>query len=215
MASQTDVANMALGRLRVGQTIADIADENTPARICLRFIDQCRQEVLRAFPWNFAFKTVQLSEVADQTFPGWEFVYAYPDDCLMCRAVSDASGLRYVRQLITSNSWSDFNTFSSQQPFQIALKDDAASRVILSDVESAYAFYTVDVEGVGLMPPDFVNVWAWRLAMEVGGPLQADDASVQRAAQNYAAWLTVAAAQSMNESRDDPRQDSPSIECRY
>lgn len=214
MASEADVANLALGRLRVGQFISDLTDETSEARICSKFMDQCRQEVLRAFPWNFAFKATQLAQVSGQSFPGWTYVYAYPDDCLMLRAVADESGMRYARQLATSNAWSDFSVFASRQPFQVALKDDAASRVILSDVAIAWAFFTVDVEGVGLMPPDFVSVWAWRLAMEVGGPLSADDARITRAEQSYVAWFSVASAQSMNEAGDDPSQDSPSISCR-
>lgn len=214
MASQVDVANLALGRLRISKFINDLSDQNTNASVCNRFIDQCRQEVLRAFPFNFSFRAVELSEVAGQTFPGWTYVYAYPDDCIMVRAVSDEGGLRYARQLATSNSWSDLNDFAAQQPFQVALKDDNASLVLLSDVSSAWAYFTADIGTVGLMPPDFISTWADRLAMEVGGPLSADDARIQEAGSRYYLRLSQSAAQSLNESKDDPRQDSPSISCR-
>lgn len=214
MASQVDVANLALGRLRVSKFINDLADQTTAAGICNRFMDQCRQEVLRAFPWNFATKAIQLAEVADQTFPGWAYVYAYPDDALMIRAVADEGGIRSARQSVFARSFDALSAQMVANPFQVALKDDAASRVLLSDVPSAWAFTTTDVAAVGLMPPDFISVWAWRLAMEVGGPLQADDARITRAEQSYGAWLSIASAQSFNESKDDPRQESPSISCR-
>lgn len=206
---------MALSRLRVGKFINDLSDQNTAAGICSRFMDQTRQEVLRAFPWGFATKASQLVEIADQTFPGWTYVYAYPDNCLMLRAVADEGGIRYARQSVFSSQWENQIQLGRANPFQVALKDDAASQVVLSDVPSAWAFFTVDVDGVGLMPPDFVSAWADRLAMEVGPSLQADDARITRAEQGYYLKLSMAAAQSFNESKDDVPQESASISCRY
>lgn len=215
MASETDVANIALGRLRVGQTISDITDQDTKARTCLRFMEFCRHETLRAFPWGFSLKAQALAEVADQTFPGWTYVYAYPDDCLMVRAVADEGGIRSIRQSVFRDSWDQYGLESRKNPFQIALKDDGASKVILSDVPDAYAFFTYDVTGIGLWPSDAVSTYGDRLAMEVGGPLQADSGVIQAAQQRYFISIANAAAQSLNESADDPRPESPSISCRY
>lgn len=215
MASEADVANLALGRLRVSSFITALSDQNNEARLCSRFFNQCRQEVLRAFPWNFASKPQALAEVVGQEYPGWTYVYQYPDDCLRIHAVSDVSGIRDVGSAVYSSRWRDFDVMCKRWPFRIGLKDDNASRVVMSDMPSAYAFFTADVETIGVWPPDAVSALAWRLAVEIGGPLQADSSVRQDAANGYALSLAGAAASSMNEAQSDPVPDSPSISCRY
>lgn len=210
---KTGIFNLTLGRLGVGQAVASPTEASNPARICNRFYDQCRQEVLRAFPWGFALRAQALALVAGQTFPGWTYVYQYPDDCLMVRAVGDISGIRYARPqvfCIDQSLWPP--VFRS--PWQQALKDDFASIVLLSDVQSAYAFFTIDLENTGVFPPDFASALADRLAMEAGGPLQVKADLIDRAEGRYLRSLSTAAAQALNESKDDEKPDSPSITCR-
>lgn len=213
--SETDIANLSLGRLAIGQAIASLVEQSTPARLCNRFYDFCRKTVLRAHPWGFATSAVQLAQVAGQTFPGWQYVYQYPDDCLMVHAIGDESGLRYMQSVLLRCDWREwYELRRKRQPFQIALKADGASRVILSDVPNAWSFHTADVTNTGVFPSDFEDVFAWRLAMEVGGPLQASASLVERAHQQYLFWHSHATAQDMNERSEDERPDSPSIACR-
>lgn len=212
----TGIGNLTLGRLGVGQVIASLGENSVPAKTCNRFYDQCRQEVLRAHPWGFATRAEPLAQVAGQTFPGWQYVYQYPSGCLMLRAVGDESGLRVLRNLFVrcDPTWRMCLT-QLRQPFQIALKDDGASQVVLSDVPIAWGFFTVDVTNPGVFPADFTSCFADRLAMEVGGPLQAKAELVQLAGQRYVYSMSQAAASSLNESKDDTRPESPSISCRY
>lgn len=214
MADETFIANLCLGRLKVGQVIADLDEESTPAQTCARFFDQCRQEVLRAYPWGCSLRAEALALVAGETFPGWQYVYQYPSNCLMVRCVADEGGMRQYHSLLSSCRWDDAAAFNRRQPWKTALKSDSSSQIILSDVPNAWAFLTDDLDNVVVFPADLASSLAWRLAMEVGGPLQADTASVDRAAQWYGASISMAAAQSMNESKDDPIPDSPSIQCR-
>lgn len=213
MASSTDIARLALGRLGIGQSIASIDDQVNPAILCKRFYDQCRQELLRAFPWGFALRYEPLAQVADQTFPGWSYVYQYPDDCLRVHAVADSSGLRYARTALfcsRNETWPPV----MRHPWQQALKNDNASIVLISDVSSAYAFFTADLENTAVFPPDFVSTLADRLAMEVGGPLQCKADLIDRAEGRYVRSLSTASAAAMNEQRDDEKPESPSIACR-
>lgn len=216
MTDQTGVYNLCLGRLGVGQAVGAPTEVSVPAKLCNRFYDQCRQEVLRAFPWGFALKAEPLALVADQTFPGWTYVYAYPINCLNMRAVADAAGIRrvYTSVLTWDPSW--ITTLQQvRQPWQKALKTDGGSQVLLTDVVTAYGFYTIDVTNLGAWDVDALSVVADRLAMEVGGPLQADSAKVAAAGQRYAIWMSQASANAMNEQKDDLVPESPSIICRY
>lgn len=216
--SETDIANLALGRLGVSQAIANLSEQSTPARLCNRFYTQCRQEVLQAFPWGHASFAVALAEEADQTFPGWQYVYGYPNKALMVWAVSDESGIRMVTSYLTSSRaalWEQLEQVRRYQlPFKVALRADLGGRVLLSDMPNAHAFGTYDVTNTGVFPPDFKSVVAWRLAMEVGGPLEAKPNLIDRAFQQYFLWQSQAAARDLNERRDDPQADSASILAR-
>lgn len=215
MTDQTGVYNLTLGRLGVGQVIASPTENSHPAKTCNRFYAQCRQEVLRAYPWGFATKAEALALVAGQEFPGWGYVYQYPNGCLNMRAVGDEDGIRPVR----SYAWCNYNRIEplltkARQPWQKAIKDDGASQVLLSDVVDAWGFFTVDVTNTGAWDADFTTVVADRLAMEAGGPLQARKDLIEAAESRYFRWASIAAAASMNEQKDDQPAESPSISCR-
>jgi hypothetical protein len=208
----TAAANLALGRIGVGQAIAALAEQSVQAKTCNRFFDQCRQEVLRAHPWGFAKRTQVLALVAGQTSPGWGYVYQYPQDCMRIHRIGDETGIRMSWVRDRWEEWVQAPQF--QYPWELGLKDDGASQVILTDLAEAWAFFTADVPNTGSWPADFGSVFAWRLAMEIGGPLQAKRDLVDAAEQRYLAWFSRAAASSMNEQRDDARGESPSITCR-
>lgn len=213
---QTGVYNTTLGRLGIGQAVASPTENSVPAKTCNRFYEQCRQEVLRAFPWGFALRAEPLARVADQTFPGWGYVYQYPNGCLNMRAVGDQYGLRVLRDLTLAQDPSQWTQFQQvRQPWQLGLKDDGASQIILTDVVDAWAFYTKDVTNTGAWAVDFASVLSWRLGMEAGGPLQAKQEMIDRCEQRYAAWFSRATATAMNEQRDDEKAESQSITCRY
>jgi hypothetical protein len=213
---QVGVYNLCLGRLGVGQAVGAPTERSVPAQICNRFYDQCRQEVLRAFPWGFSLSAEALALVSGQTFPGWSYVYQYPVGCLNMRAVADSSGIRRVLSTVLACDPCWPTTLQQvRQPWQKALKTDGASQVLLTDVVTAWGFFTKDVTNMGAWDVDAQSVLADRLAMEVGGPLQAKTDLVTAAANRYGIWFQAAAATAMNEQKDDPPAESPSITCRY
>ncbi len=216
MTDQVGVYNLCLGRLGVGQSVGAPTENSVPAKTCNRFYDQCRQEVLRSFPWGFALRAQPLALVADQTFPGWSYVYQYPSGCLFMRAVADSAGIRQVLSgaMACDPCWPS-TLQSVRRPWQKALKTDGASQVLLSDVVNAWGFFTVDVINTGAWDVDVAGVIADRLSMEVGGPLQAKPELVAAAAQRYQIWSFAAAAAAMNEQRDDAVAESASITARY
>jgi hypothetical protein len=215
--SEANICNLSLGRLQVGQAISSLNDTGSVATICARFYHQCRQEVLRAFPWSFASIYEVLAQEADQSYPGWAYVYGYPVQALRLWAVSDISGIRstvsYYGTRASRETYDQSLRF--QMPYKIALRADHEGRVILSDMPNAYGYFTFNVTNTTVYPPDFNSVLAWRLAMEVGGPLKAKRELISDATQQYVAWMGRASATDMNEGRDDVAPESESISCRY
>jgi hypothetical protein len=208
--SETHIANLALGRLDIGQAISSLSEQSNPARQCNRFFAQARREVLRSFPWPFATRSVLMAQVADETFPGWRYLYQYPSHCLLLRFVGPQDGIRAVQTYFYRHDWTVFDNYVRHFPFQLTNRSDGNIGV-LSDLESAWAFYTVDVTNTGVFPADFTNALAWRLAMEIAGPLGKSRAE---ATQNYMNWRREAMAQALNEGADDFLPEPESIRCR-
>ncbi len=213
-----DIANLALGRLGIGQAISSLDETSTPARICKRFYDQCRREVLRSHPWSCVSTTQSIAQVADETYPGWGYVYQYPTNALMVWSVADEGGIRSwsgLYLLYCQGYGEQLFAYRRRYPFKVAMQSDQNSRVLLSDVPSAYAYITFDATNTNLFAADLTSAIADRLAMEVGGPLKVDANLVALAANRYSMSRSQAAAQEMNEQQDDSRPDADSIACRY
>ncbi len=219
MSSPVDVANYALDTIGISESISDFSDRTTLARVCSRWFDQCREEVLRDFPWGFATRVMPLALVADMTAPGWSFVYQYPTDAVRLLSVGEqygtggmqigVGGMRY-------SPWSDeYGATAYRAPWEIRLNNDNASRVIVTSIQNAWAEYVAKVENVGVWPPDAIAALYHRLAAAIGGPLKADANLVRGAQQTYEFMRARAAANSQNEARNQGPPESVSISARY
>ncbi|HXH24045.1 MAG TPA: hypothetical protein VNI78_02275 [Vicinamibacterales bacterium] len=212
MASEVDLYNMALSRVGISQTIGEPNERTEPARICRRWFDHCRDECLRNFPWSMARKAKQLA-LLDQEFPGYAYVYQYPSDCLFALAVIPEEGLRYPVNWL--DIWQErINQQAPKIAFERALRADGNSQVILTDLSEAWLLYIARVTTTSVWDVDFVNMLAWRLAMEVGPPLKADARLVRNAMDMYEAMRGRATANDFNEGYPDAEPDAPSVAAR-
>lgn len=100
MTSETDVANLALSLLGTRSTIASLTEQSNEAVSAAKWIDSCRQSILRLAPWNSATAFDNLALICAmpgtpenpsaqvQTWqrgipvPPWAYEYAYPSNCL-------------------------------------------------------------------------------------------------------------------------------------
>lgn len=122
MASETEIANMALSKLGDIDTIINLSENNQAARTIKAIFAPTRDAVLRGHPWNCAMKRAGLPAVI--AAPPWGFARAFqlPVDCLRLIEVegnperrlegrmilTDASGplnILYVRQLENTGDW--------------------------------------------------------------------------------------------------------------
>ena len=81
MTSIVQICNIALSNIGE-QRISALSDNTERARLCnLRFED-CRDAVLRSYPWKCAVARVALA--SSTTAPAWGYTYQYllPSDCL-------------------------------------------------------------------------------------------------------------------------------------
>jgi hypothetical protein len=92
VAASTKVCQQALNFIGINELLVDIVTDNTPeATMCRLFYEDCVNEALREFPWDFATKYANLTYVAgSQEFGAgvnddWSYSFRVPTDCLFPR----------------------------------------------------------------------------------------------------------------------------------
>lgn len=145
MPSQVQICNLAL--LKFGDiSILSINDATTEARSCKVLWDLMVDEMLYAFPWNFAMKRADLGAYLAET-PAFEFDYKYtlPGDCLRVWELYDSTA-----------NWVVENG-------ELLIGDDTAQIRYISRVSDEAKFN-----------PAFANCLAIRLAAELATKLSKD-----------------------------------------
>lgn len=182
MTTETEVCNLAL--LRAGQdTISSLTEPSRSAQLCSILFAQCRDAMLREFPWNFARRRVSLALLEDVPPTNWEMAYALPTDCLQALAVV-VPGLRFPR-------------VSQKAPFEVS--SNGTQRVLFTDQEEAELIYTARVESISMWDPLAVSALAWLLCSELAVPLALKPEQGQNARNAYLQAKNLAASQSLNE----------------
>lgn len=207
-ASPVEICNQALAHLGNGKQIAALTDKSNEARACTLFYERCRDEVLAAFPWGFATRSVALSLVEEQPNDEWAYSYRYPPDALT--VVRLPSGVDRV-----GAHWCEPMTLASPTPFRIV--SDATGKLIYTDLPNATVEYTARVEDVTQFAADFVAALALKLAGDMAPLVTGGDPTKLglRALQRYDAALSDARTRNANEERTDRTVDSDLLRSRY
>ena len=111
--------------------------------------------LLRMFSWGFARRLEKLAMIND-TIPGWDYCYAYPQECLAVQLVFDEERAA-MREM-------------ERQDFQI-ITLTGNNRVIGTNVELAWAEYIGDVKNTEEFSPEFVEALTRMLAANLAFPL--------------------------------------------
>lgn len=189
MASEVEICNLALSRIGAGATISDLSEESQEAFHCNLVYASARDAVLRDFPWSFAKKYKKLS-VATTSLGKWSYAYTYPNDALSVRSILQADDA------------------ADPIKFEIALKDDNVSKVILTNQENAELVYTAKVTDATLFDALFIQALSWRIASEVAMPLTRDANAMQSAYQMYQSIVADAQLADARESYDTIERDA-------
>lgn len=151
MAAQVDIYNLALGRVGITTTVADIDEPSVEARACNRYYAVCRDTCLEDFSWSFA-RRFAVPVALSATLGVWAYAWAKPGDALVIRrAYQDDS-------LTTELDWQEVSYIG---------EDDASHLALVTDHEPAWIEYTGKVTDPSRFSASFVDAVAWRLAADV------------------------------------------------
>lgn len=191
--TKLEIANMALGHIGVGQTVANLDTERSnEAYTVNRFYDITRREILSEYNWPFATKVVALAEISEDPTTEWSYEYQYPSDCV-----------KFIKVL----SGNRIDVEDSFIEYEVAHGD--TTTVIYTNEDEAYGKYIADITDETLFPFDFVMALSYRLAFYIAPTLMTGDPfQLRETAGKYAlSWIGKAAARAYNET---PRKEQKS-----
>lgn len=148
MTSKIEIINRAL--VKCGQNRISSLDENSKSATSVRAVyDQVRDTLMQAYIWNFTKTRVQLA--ADPAAPlfGFQYRYRLPANTLRIVGIGDDQEPR-------RNYTSSLTPFKHEDEF---LYTDAAAPLDL--------VITQKVEEAGKYPPDFANLLALDIALDI------------------------------------------------
>lgn len=196
MASEVEIANLALAHLGDEATVASIdPPEGSPqAEHCARFYPIARDKLLEMHAWSFATRRVNLAPLDVDTW-SWQFAYAKPTSCLRMLAV------------LPYQAGSDDQT----QAYEIETTVDG-SPIILTNTELATARFIARVNDTTRFPPMFVDALARLLASYLAGPVVKGEAG-RKASMDQLSAFNLAVGQAMvsdANQRDNKPEHTPS-----
>ena len=189
---------MALSYLSKGR-ITSLDDNQEEAKQCRIHYEHCRRMLLRQYNWGFAKRTVKLAKL-DISVPGWSQCYAYPAECLA------------LRRVFNEETAVDRN--GEKTDFDISLVSDN-TRAVLTDLETAWAEYTVDVTDVGVFSEEFCEAEARLLASSMAMTLTGNANIQQTQYQLYQVAAQEARVQTAQERHEKPKWPTNYAEARF
>lgn len=146
MTTDTDLANYALAHL--GEpTISSIAGTSNVERLCGRFIDDVKREVIRSHRWNCATKRATLAQLETAPNHGLDHAYQLPGDFLRLLEVN-------------GEEWE-----GSDQYFEVENGEK-----IVTDADEVEIRYIAEI-GVDDMDPLLAEAIALKLASKLAVPI--------------------------------------------
>lgn len=216
-ASVIEICNRALGRIGIDQLIESLDDQNNRARNCKLQYEPCRDEVLQDFPWNFAQTSVALALVAAVSVPGWRYAYRYPNNALKVHRITGPEGVRMLGlSSWTHEVWNYDVLFPNKMPFSVMADPvNDGARIIVSDVELAYAWFTSKVTDPSQFSPLFRSALSWRMGMELALSMKAATNLFTNATQQYGWVVSQAQVGSLGEEQGDRPPMSAAVSVRF
>ena len=191
MSISTDICNMALSHLGVGQTIQN-AETGTEqeAKVCRTFYATCLASTLSDFDWSFARRYQALNLVEASPNSEWGYAYRYPTDCVSVKKI--LSGVR---------------NDTRQSRVSYAVGEDDAGKLIYSDMDDAIIQYTKLVEDTTKYTATFMEAFSMKLAFYIAPRISAGDPFKRQQAVAAMYNMTIMKAKAQQANEEQPDQD--------
>ena len=195
--SKTTIFNMALNELGVSAPITNAtAQDDTRAIILNNFYETARDEVLKAFDWNFAEKYRVLSRTKDECLdPRFKYTYDFPKDCLSARELFVIEG------------------DGKRKKFRLSA-NEKGQKVILTEHEDVVLRYTRKVENETLFDAEFAMSLALYLASLAGNCITGSEQKAINALKKYNERVKLGQATNASEGQEKDEDDSTYLDAR-
>jgi hypothetical protein len=207
LASEVDIANLALSHLGDSATVASLnpPEGSAQAEHCARFYPIARDSLLEMHSWGFATKRVSLALLTN-TWPEWTYAYACPTDALNLLAVLAADAPNDYSTGLTNSGAGNY----TPQDFSNETADDGTS-IIFTNVQNATLRYSARITDTTKFSPLFVDALAWLLASYMAGPILKGDAGMGAARQCLGAFDKVYAKATVSDANQQRHTVKPSV----
>lgn len=195
--SKTTIFNMALNELGVSAPIENANMQSDNRAIVLNnFYEVARDEVLKAFDWNFAEKYRVLTPRKDECLdPRYQYVYDFPNDCLSAREV-------YV-----------YEGDKKKKKFRISA-NEAGDKVILVEHDKIILRYTRKVVKENFFDSEFTMSLALYLAALAGNTITGSEQKALNALRKYNERVKMGQATNASEGQEKDEDDSTYLDAR-
>ncbi len=209
MASETDICNMALARIR-GGFINSLGEDSAQGKACRLYYGTTRDKVLEDAPWGFAKQVRQLDRLSSVDLFGWAYAYEYPTDALRVNEVlpeyskvqagdANAVQLAFDRGL----------TLDLDQKIEYEIMNNNGVRVIGANMDTLYVSYNISVKDSAFFTNNFVTGLSLLLAANlVVHVIGADRGEGMRRniLQEYAVFISQAEALELNQRHKNRKE---------
>lgn len=156
--TEVEIANSALTKVGADRII-DLDDDNKLAKVCKERLPKLRKALLRAHPWNFAIKRIELAASVNTPVFEWDYEYPLPSDCLR---------VLKTNHMLPFASTGDFETGRSPLGvFGTSSEWKVEGRSILSNDSTMKIMYISDEDDVTKWDDLFAEVLALYLASDI------------------------------------------------
>lgn len=203
MSTKIEIVNLAL-TLFGSRRVQSLAVSNEITRTVNTIYPQALDMALTALNWTFARQEAKLAlirratEAGVQPVDGWEFLYAQPAKCLKARRVfAQGQGGK-----------------DDPDPFAECLDPLSSVKALATDVEDAYAQFTIRIEDTTQYDAPFVDALSAGLASKICLPLTKDKQLAGAMVQLYKNAISEAARRNVSRQKPKKRQTGGFISSR-
>ncbi len=195
MASETQIAKLALQHIGDRYDIVDLDEESVEAEQVNLLFNDTRDWLLRQFPWNFATAYATPSALTGTVPNNFTYMYTYMTNAVRVLLVVDPLGV------------------DTEIPFEVA-RNTSDVKVILTDQADAEFRFTQRITDPAQFDSEFTMGMSYALAAKLAMPLTGDReimGDMNNLARNVinSAWATDA-----NEGESDEIPDADWITAR-